>query len=83
MGKLRMYANEAGRDFATIGIEARLNIANKPEDTWIAEVRGWQEIGAKLMGVNTMGAGLKTPEDHIEAITRVKEVMVGAGLWDE
>lgn len=69
--KLRNYAQEAGRDPSTIGIEARLNLRDQNPDAWRALVQGWQELGASYIGVNTMGMGLASPRAHIEMIEKV------------
>ena len=73
--RLRALASDAGRDPGSIGIEARVTIAGKDEETWIDEVRGWQEMGATHLAVNTMGAGLQGAGDHIEAIRRFHDVV--------
>ena len=44
---------------------------------WKAMVARWTSWGATHVSVDTMGAGLKTPQDHIAAIRRFKAV-VGA-----
>jgi alkanesulfonate monooxygenase SsuD/methylene tetrahydromethanopterin reductase-like flavin-dependent oxidoreductase (luciferase family) len=73
--RLRAYAQEAGRDSNSIGIEARVNIAGKDEETWITEVRAWQQLGATHLAVNTMGAGLHGADAHIEAIRRFHDAV--------
>jgi probable F420-dependent oxidoreductase len=72
---LRSYAREAGRDPSTIGIEARLAIANRSPEEWAKMVSQWKELGATHLSVNTMKAGLITPSGHIDAIRRFKEVV--------
>ena len=71
-----MYALaiKAGRKPSTIGIEGRTDIKNATEDDWAAAIVAWLDIGATHLDVSTMGAGLKTPQQHIEAIRRFKEV---------
>jgi alkanesulfonate monooxygenase SsuD/methylene tetrahydromethanopterin reductase-like flavin-dependent oxidoreductase (luciferase family) len=73
--RLHTYARQAGRDPATIGIEARVTIAGKTPDAWKQAVETWQALGATHLGVNTMGAGLSGPHDHIEAIRRFKQAV--------
>lgn len=72
--KLRGYAEAAGRDPASIGIDARVSIAGKDPDDWAREVAGWRALGATHLAVNTMKAGLRSPQEHIAAIRRFKEV---------
>jgi probable F420-dependent oxidoreductase len=69
--RVRQYAVEAGRDPAEIGFEARLSLGRLPEADWPAFVRGWREIGATHLGVNTMGMGLKSPADHAAVLRDV------------
>jgi probable F420-dependent oxidoreductase len=76
---LRTIAQQAGRDPATIGIEARVSIGGRSPDQWLAETRGWQELGATHLSVNTMNAGLDTPQAHIDAIRRFKDVVAEVG----
>ena len=75
MEKLRGFAAEAGRDMAQIGIEGRINFgAGNPDDLNQAAAEWWA-IGATHLSVNTMGAGLASPADHIQAIRRAREVL--------
>lgn len=73
--KLRARAAAHGRDPATIGIEARLSLKGSTPDTIAATARAWQAIGADYISVNTMGAGLASPGDHIAALTRIKPLL--------
>jgi probable F420-dependent oxidoreductase len=75
--KTREYARAAGRDPAAIGFEARVSIAGTTPDEWARQVEGWRAIGATHLTVNTMKAGLNSPQEHIDAIRRFKEA-VGA-----
>ena len=75
--KTREYARAAGRDPAALGFEARVSIAGTTPDEWARQVEGWRAIGATHLTVNTMKAGLHTPQAHIDAIRRFKEA-VGA-----
>lgn len=73
--RLHTYAREAGRKPEEIGIEARVGIANSTPDDWAKAAEDWRALGATHVGVNTMGAGLASPRDHIEAIRRFKEAI--------
>lgn len=73
--RLHSYAEAAGRDPSTIGIEARLSIGRVPEHGWSAYVAGWRELGATHLSINTMDAGLRTPQEHIEALRHAKAVL--------
>ncbi len=73
--RLHGYAREAGRAPGAIGIEGRLSVAQVPESGWADYARAYRDLGATHMGVNTMGAGLASPQDHIAALRRVQEAI--------
>lgn len=72
---LRRSARAAGRDPAALGVEARLSIGQTPEAEWSRFAEGWRALGATHLGVNTMGAGLGSPQAHVEALRRVKDAL--------
>lgn len=69
--QLRTWTVEAGRDPAAIGIEARLNLGREPADQWTSYVDRWRALGASHIGVNTMGCGFASPDEHITALEQV------------
>jgi probable F420-dependent oxidoreductase len=73
--RLRGYVEEAGRDPESVGIESRLDVARVPPEEWLPQTEAWRSLGATHISVNTMNAGLASPEDHIEAIRRYKEAL--------
>lgn len=75
--QLRDLTREAGRDPDSIGIEARVSIGRRTPAEWVREVEGWRELGATHLAVNTMNAGLTSPQAHIDAIRRFKEAVSG------
>ena len=77
LDKMREHARDAGRDPASIGIESWISIGNKTPDEWVKDAVTWKELGATHLSVNTMNAGLKSPQDHIDAIQRFKEAVEG------
>ena len=75
--RLRDHARAAGRDPAEIGIESWLRYAKRggavgPE-SWQADIDFWRSVDASHLTVNTMDAGLRGADAHIEAMRRVKE----------
>ncbi len=74
LGRMRAYAAAAGRDPATIGVEAQLSIGRLPEAEWQAHIDGWRRLGATYMCINTMGAGLRSLDEHLEALRRVRRL---------
>jgi probable F420-dependent oxidoreductase len=66
-------ATAAGRDPASIGMEGRVSLGGDPDRTG-DELAAWAEAGATHVSVNTMGAGLRTVDDHIAALAAVADV---------
>lgn len=73
--RLQSYITEAGRDPSKVGIEARMNAREGDLDEWVRQTEGWRDLGATHISINTMGAGFKSPGEHIEAIRRYKEAV--------
>ena len=73
--RIGAHAVAAGRSLAEIGIEGRLTLKDVPEADWVSEVQRWRDLGATHLGVNTMGAGIGSPQGHIEAIKRFADVV--------
>ncbi len=69
-------AREAGRDPSAIGMEGKLELGDKDLDRIGAEVAAWRELGASHLSVNTMGAGLRTVDDHVAALSALAEVVL-------
>ena len=70
--QVHAYAEAAGRDPSSIGLEGRLKIDGKQPEDWLAEVNAWEELGAGYVCVETRRAGLKSLDQHIDAFARVK-----------
>lgn len=75
VARVREYVREEGRDPATVGMEARINIADGNPEVWVERARAWEDLGATHISVNTMRAGMTGPEAHIDAIRQFKEVV--------
>ena len=73
--RMRELAAEAGRSPDEIGIETWITIRGRPQGEWMAEVEAWKALGATHISVNTMNAGLESPQAHIDAITRFKDAV--------
>ena len=72
---MREQAVAAGRGPDDIGVESWVSIRDSSEDDWKRTAEAWRELGATHLSVNTMNAGLESPQAHIETIQRFKEVM--------
>ena len=73
--KLHGYLQDAGRDPNTFGLDPWLGTAKQTEDDWAKQVELWRELGATHLGINTIRAGLTSPQDHIDAIRRFRAVI--------
>jgi probable F420-dependent oxidoreductase len=62
-------AAEAGRDPATLGMEGRISWTGSA-DAVVEAVEAWRAAGATHVSINTMRAGLRTVDDHIDALAR-------------
>jgi biotin synthase-like enzyme len=59
-------------------MDGRVSWRDSPEH--IAEhAARWRDEGATHLSVNTMGAGLRTVDDHLRALEAVAEVLKPAG----
>jgi probable F420-dependent oxidoreductase len=75
--KLRTYAETAGRDPASIGIDTRVSVGVGAEPEWRDTVRSWKDLGVTHLTLATYsGRGHlrripgKTLADHLAAIKR-------------
>lgn len=75
IARVHGYATEAGRDPAAIGIEGRIALAGKGPEDWVTEIKAWEEIGATHLSVGSSGPEPRSPDEHIDAIQRFKEVV--------
>ncbi len=87
METFRRYVREAGRDPAKVGIESWLNIGAyddgfgtlyNTEKSWHDWAKSWKRIGATHLSINSMKAGLKTVDQHLTSLGRVREAILGA-----
>jgi probable F420-dependent oxidoreductase len=72
-GVVERAAAQASRNPRDIGMEGRVSWRGSPEK--LAEhTRSWHEAGATHLSVNTMGAGLRSVDDHLGALESAAEV---------
>ena len=76
--RLRAYTVEAGRPADAVGVEAFLSIAKVPRERWAAHVEAWRDAGATHLTVSTIGAGLASPQAHIDAFRQAFEIIAAA-----
>ena len=66
---VRASAERAGREPSSIGMEGRLSGAGTDDlDALVAGYRGWCDLGASHVALNTMGAGLRGAAAHVRAL---------------
>jgi probable F420-dependent oxidoreductase len=66
-------AADAGRDPAAIGMDGR--VTWRGDEAQLAErLTQWQQYGATHVAVNTMGAGLRTADEHLSALATAAAV---------
>jgi probable F420-dependent oxidoreductase len=71
LGRLRGYAVEAGRDPASIGVEASAPITRDDDpERWVAGAKAFADLGATHLRVMTAGGGFETPQQHLDAAVR-------------
>ena len=75
IGRMHGYARAAGRDPSAIGIEGRISLSDSGPDAWGGLAEAWRGLGATHLSVNTMRAGLSTPDAHISAIRQFRDAM--------
>jgi probable F420-dependent oxidoreductase len=73
--QLEKYLEEAGRDRKTFGIDPWIPIQGLNKDEVRARAQSWRELGATHLAVDTMHAGLKSPQEHINAIRSFREAL--------
>jgi probable F420-dependent oxidoreductase len=73
--RLQTFLSEVGRESSSMGMEPRINLADGNPEIWQAHANAWQSMGATHVSINTMRAGLNSPQGHIDAIQKFKEVI--------
>ena len=59
MQQMREWVEEAGRDWASFGVEQRINVAAGTPDDWRQTADEWRELGATHLSLVTTGGGLE------------------------
>jgi probable F420-dependent oxidoreductase len=67
-------AAEAGRDPGRIGMEGQVDWKGDPGPL-AEQAKAWRDAGATHLSVNTMGAGLRTVDDHLDALASAAEAV--------
>ena len=72
--RVKKYAEEAGRNPDDLKIEGRIELTGTPED-WKTALATWQDLGADLVSIGTARAPFTTPDEHLQAIKKFKEII--------
>ena len=75
LAQVSAAAEQAGRDPATIGMEGRVSWTADGVAKLVDQVGRWDAAGATHLGINTMGAGLATVDDHLEVLAQASEAL--------
>ena len=70
IARLGGYIRDAGRESKDVAIEGRIKLGDRTPEACAREVAAWADLGATEVTLNTMGAGLSSPKDHMDAIRR-------------
>ncbi len=73
---LHAHAEAAGRDPATIGIEARLLLTPMSDDTIRETVERWRAIGVTHVSLDTQDRSLRTMTEHVDQLQRAASLVV-------
>jgi probable F420-dependent oxidoreductase len=73
---VRAGADKVGRDPDGLGMEGRLSAGSDP-DSLARHLDRWRHAGATHISINTMGAGLIGPDDHIAALQAAAAAALG------
>ena len=75
--RVHALMREAGRDPARLGIEGRMRLTIGAAREWADRADEWRAVGATHLSVNTMNAGLSSPQQHLDAALCWKEAVTG------
>jgi probable F420-dependent oxidoreductase len=73
--QVRAGAREANRDPDAIGMQGRVDWRGDIDNV-AAQFDKWRAINATHVGINTMGAGLATVDEHLDALARVSKAVL-------
>lgn len=75
LDRLFGFAEELGRDPASIGIEGRVELVDNPtEHDVLAALRDWHDMGIDIVTLSTRAVGLDSPQQQMDALRRYKDV---------
>jgi len=72
MKAFRRLVREEGRDPAKVPVEGRLPAAKSGPEEWKRGIEAFREMGVTSVELNTMGAGYRTVDEHLDALRRFR-----------
>jgi probable F420-dependent oxidoreductase len=73
---LDQFLAAEGRSRADFGLEPRIQYGKGDETQWRTLIDEWKAAGATHLTVNTMGAGFKSPDEHVNALRHFAETLL-------
>jgi probable F420-dependent oxidoreductase len=73
--RVRALLAEHGRAPGDLGLEARLQLARLPRETWADEAAAYAALGATHLTVATHDLGCRSVDDHLEILRELREVL--------
>jgi hypothetical protein len=75
MDVFRRLVREEGRDPATVPVEGRLPAAKSGPEEWKRGIEAFRQMGITGVELNTMGAGYRALDEHLDALRRFRELL--------
>ncbi len=75
MDAFRRLVREEGRDPAKVPVEGRLPAAKSGPEEWKRGIEAFQEMGMTSVELNTMGAGYRSLDEHLQALRQFREIV--------
>ena len=75
MEDFRRLVREEGRDPAKVPVEGRLPAAGSGPDEWKRGIDAFRQMGMTGVELNTMGAGYRAVDEHLDALRRFHELI--------
>jgi len=75
MDAFRRLVQEEGRDPAKVPVEGRLPAAKSGPEEWNRGIEAFREMGMTGVELNTMGAGYRSLDEHLQALRQFREIV--------
>ena len=75
MDAFRLLVQEEGRDPKDVPVEGRLPAAKSGPEEWKRGIDVFRQMGVTSVELNTMGAGYRDLDEHLDALQRFRELI--------